>query len=193
MLKYDSWFERVNTLQKFLAGSYFTYIPDSILAPEGKGENSKPRDYRVISSQSGELTQMVSVIDALKDKYEELSDEDKKKFEQSFKVMEYFFLTIRHSIYERDLKLYKKSTRDQAVPKYITRYNTNTGYYVYDILCIFYSIINIEYAYDRFDNICAKHDESIDSTPRKSIYEFAKEHDFSLLRKMIGSVLEKCI
>ena len=193
LLKYDSWFERVNTLQKFLAGSYFTYIPDSILAPEGKGENSKPRDYRVISSQSGELTQMVSVIDALKDKYEELSDEDKKKFEQSFNVMEYFFLTIRHSIYERDLKLYKKSTRDQAVPKYITRYNTNTGYYVYDILCIFYSIINIEYAYDRFDNICAKHNESIDSTPRKSIYEFAKEHDFSLLRKMIGSVLEKCI
>lgn len=193
LLKYDSWFERVNTLQKFLAGSYFTYIPDSILAPEGKGENSQPRDYRVISSQSGELTQMVSVIDALKDKYEELSDEDKKKFEQSFNVMEYFFLTIRHSIYERDLKLYKKSTRDQAVPKYITRYNTNTGYYVYDILCIFYSIINIEYAYDRFDNICAKHNESIDSTPRKSIYEFAKEHDFSLLRKMIGSVMEKCI
>ena len=79
------------------------------------------------------------------------------------------------------------------MPKYITRYNTNTGYYVYDILCIFYSIVNIEYAYDRFDSICAEHYEAKRTNTRKSIYEFAKEHDFSLLRKMMSAVMEKCI
>lgn len=197
LLKYDSWFERVNTLQRFLAGSYFTYSPGSILAQEGKGNNSRPRDYRVISSQSRKLTQMVSTIDTLKDKYEELSDKDKISFEKAFNIVEYFFLTIRHSIYERDLGSYQKSTREQAVPKYITRYNTNTGYYVYDILCIFYSIVNIEYAYDRFDNICAEDKDTNAPTnsnqTRQSFYEFAKVHKFSLLRKMIDAVIQKCV
>lgn len=192
LLKYDSWFERVNSLQRFLAGSYFTYMPGSILANEGKGTNAIPRDYRAISSQSRKFTQMVSVIDTLKDKYEELSEEDKNKFNQAFNVMEYFFLTIRHSIYERDIKGYTRSTRDQAIPKYITRYYTSTGYYVYDILCIFYSIVNIEYAYDRFESICSESSATTDAT-RTSFYEFAKAHDFSLLRKMISIVMQKCV
>ena len=188
LLKYDAWFERFNTLQKFVSGAYFTYEAGMILVQEGTGAQQKPRDCRVISKESGELTRLIMFLDKYKDSYDGLSDEEKRKFELVFNLAEYLILTVRHSIYERDTDQYQKSSRDQAIPKYIVKYNPSTGYYVFDILAIFYSVLNIEYAYDRFDSINSNRLED-----RESLFNFAKAHDFSLLRKMMGAVMDKCV
>lgn len=188
LLKYDAWFERFNTLQKFVSGAYFTYEAGMILVQEGTGAQQKPRDCRVISKVSGELTRLIMFLDKYKDSYDDFSGEERRTFEVVFNLAEFFILTVRHSIFERDINNYQKSSRNQAIPKYIVKYNPSTGYYVFDILAIFYSVLNIEYAYDRFDTINSNRPED-----RESLFGFARAHDFSLLRKMMRAVMDKWV
>ena len=187
LLQYDVWFERVNALQKLVAGAYFSYKPGDIIAPEGNYREY--RDYKVISGESYVFTNMIIELDKLKEHYQDLDDENKKKFEKAFNLAEYFMLSVSRSIYSRDRNAFEKSIRNESVPSYLTRYNSKTGYYVFDVLGIFNSIINIEYAYDRFDNICSKSSRNVEQ--RISLFEFAKQHEFSLLRKMIDVVKNK--
>ena len=176
----DAWFDNTNELQRTVSGSFFTYRPNDILLSTGRGEKEQSRDYKVIrGNQKGKgLSVLFKLIGDAIPEYENMNDADKAKFEQRFRMAEYFALTVVQSIYERDVKVSTKLDRTQSLPYYLTPFNQNTGFYVYDVLAIFAAMTNFEYAYRRFKDLA-------------DIYEFAIGKDWSLIRKMMTKVREK--
>lgn len=166
--KSDAWFKRTNVLQRFVNGSYFTYEPGDILA---KIQGKQPRDFKVIK---GKL-----LMDILKKKISEIetdasiTEDSIDEFKQKFKLLEFFMLTITRSIEQKEFEAgtYADIKRTDSIPYYLKPFNKEKNYFVFDVLSPFYNMLNIKYTYDRFD---------------KSLYNFALNHEWSLLRQMIA-------
>lgn len=174
--KSDIWFNSTNVLQQMVAGSYFTYQSKDILAPQGKGNSGQSRDYKVIDGDA-----LSSLFLSLKDKmqnYDTMEEEERESFETSFKMAEFFALTIQSSIYAREANNFQTVNRTEIAPYYLTPFHLNTGVYIFDVTAPFFNIINIKYTYGRFKEIA-------------DIYEFALSHSWSLLRQMITAAITK--
>lgn len=194
LYKSDKWFEHTNVLQRLVAGGYFTYEPSTVLPPRSL-ESSAPdgirrRDFKLIvgkgSSKSKTKNQTLGLTDLLIGiknsiaEYGNMQESDKTKFEHRFRMAEFFILTTTYSIYQREMHKYENVDRASETPNYLTRYNSVTGYYVFDVLAPFYSLINIRYTYERFTEIY-------------DIFSTAKDMEYSLYNKMINAVKTKNI
>lgn len=178
----DAWYDNTNELQRTVSGSFFTYQPNELLPPTGRGEKEQSRDYKVVrGNQKGKgLTVLFNLINVGMQHYDAMSVADKAKFELRFRMAEYFALSVIRSIYEREIKVTVKLDRTQQLPYYLTPFNQNTGFYVYDVLSIFSNMTNFKYAYKRFFALA-------------DIYDFALSHEWSLIRKMLSKVRDKGI
>lgn len=177
---YDARFEHTNALQRFVSGSYFTYSPNDLLAPARTDESRQSRDYKVINGKKAFNDLLSNVQKIIRDGgLEIMPTVEIEKFQLKFRLAEYFILTITRSILERDVRRgYLQVNRKSTDPYYLTSFNINTGYYVYDVLAPFYAMTNPQYAYERFKDI-------------GDIYDYALNNEWSLLRKMMCAVREK--
>lgn len=175
--KSDGWFKRTNMMQRFVNGSFFTYSPSDILPPSQAGK------HRDLKSFNANLL-YENVLKPIKEKmmsFEDLGLDDQKEFIRKFRIAEFFALTVKKSISRRKIEVADKLRRDYSEPHHLTDFNTNTKYMVFDVLSPFYNILNPKYAYDRFKYLRKSEDFT-------GFFEFAKSHDWSLLRRMIDYV-----
>ena len=184
LFRADALFEHTNVLQRFVAGSYFTYYPQDLLSPVGAGFNRQSRDYKPINGKSGLNDLLVTLSKILKDTTLTLTPDQKELVQTRFRMAEFFMLTILRSIPKRNILVNKSGVqlppvkRGGSEPTYLTSYNISTGYYVFDMLAPFYALTNPQYAYGRFEKIA-------------DLYNTAINSDWSLLRQMMEAVRQK--
>ena len=175
----DVWFEHTNALQRAVAGSYFTYMPNDLISPEKN--TSHQRDFKVINGKDGLNVLLSSVLKILKrGKRDSLTPEEVNAFDLRFRMAEFFILAISRSVLQRDIPALSihPTNRKIANPYYLSSFNKNTGYYVFDILTPFYSLTNPQYTYERFKEIA-------------DIWSYAENNEWSLLRQMMSEVRKK--
>lgn len=163
----DAWFNNTNDIQQFVSSGYFSYSPSELLAPSKDGA----RD--LIYIDGAELN---SRIKSLVNKYkEDNAIVGEAWFQERFKLVEFFALTIPRSIQVREVQKYAIYNRENAVPAHLSSFNEYMGAYVFDIMYPFTALLNVKFAYDRF-------------TSFPEMFDIAIENEWSLLRQMIMKV-----
>ena len=162
----DVWFGRTNGLQKFVAGSYFTYSPNDFLSPGGSGS----RDLRPINGE-----RLNYIVKEIKVVLKDGGDFNNQEFREKFRLLEFFALTLSRSIFVKDRNKYALVDRKKSQPEYLAIFNESMGMFVFDIMMPFTAILNLQFAYSRFSTI-------------QYFFEFALNNEWSLLRQMIRKV-----
>ena len=177
----DAWFKRTNLMQRFVNGSYFTYMPEELLPATDNGRSK--RDMKVINA--GVLRTLASgkLVEDMQ-RFGQMDDEEKKNFKKRFRITEFFALTAKKSISSRKKETFDRLHREFNEPYHLSDYNLGTGYLVFDVLAPFYNVLNLKYTYGRLAYL-RKDDEATD------FYKFAYSHDWSLLRRMMDFVRVK--
>lgn len=167
--KYDSEFQRMNALQRFVNGSYFSYIPGQLLPMENESKN--PRDKRVID---GGTLQKV---------FKQISSNKKDKDNNRFNLCEFFALTVTHPIlYNQDKAQLYDFDRTKTTRSYLEKFTTSNRLFVFDVLSIFYNIVNIKFTYSRWNELYGG-----------DFYKDALENPESLLRQMLDIVMKRAL
>ena len=167
--KYDAEYQKMNALQRFVNGSYFSYIPGKLLPMEN--ENKNPRDKRVIDGV------------ALQKVFKQISPNEKDKDNKRFKLCEFFALTVTHPILQSQYKVQIYDfDRTKTTRSYFDKFNINNKLLVFDALSIFYNMINIKFTYGRWDDIYGG-----------DFYRDALENPESLLRQMLNAVMKHAL
>lgn len=170
----DAMFEQANKLQKLVNGQYFSFEVSEVLPPQNiQGAENQSRDNKLING------------DILIEKIKELGrNRDKKgndEYRENFRMVEFFMLTTSR------LANIKRKTdswelrRNAFEPSYLLPFHSNVKNLVFDVMSIFYNVLNLNNTYNRFDTYFRQTPED------PTIYDFAKQNDWSLLSKMINS------
>lgn len=154
--KYDSLYDGTNVLQKFLNGSYFTYSPGSLVNDRNEPKDS-PNLHRDIKTINGD--KLARLIEKITQKFQSTSatnsgnnkrSDSLTAFQQNVQRCEYFILCSTHQL--TDAKAEKDRTA--VDPPFIGKYdNIRKKYLAFDFLAIFYNVVNIRYAFERFGDI----------------------------------------
>lgn len=154
--KYDSLYDGTNVLQKFLNGSYFTYSPGSLVNDRNEPKDS-PNLHRDIKTINGD--KLARLIEMITQKFQSTSatnsgnnkcSDSLTAFQQNVQRCEYFILCSTHQL--TDTKAEKDRTA--VDPPFIGKYdNIRKKYLAFDFLAIFYNVVNIRYAFERFGDI----------------------------------------
>lgn len=180
VVKVDTLFRNVNQLQKLLNGNYFRYAQNDFLAPRKDG---RARDLHAINGK--ELNESLKDVGTQLDLYKDanFADEDNSTeainwrcFKKKFRECEFFILSTSRSLTSKEKDDTTKFffSPESSLPAYMTDYNSNMGFYLFDVMAPFYNIVNIKYAYKRFAEI-------------GDIYDYALNHEWSLLRSMMSA------
>ena len=171
--KYDKWFNEANTLQQLINGSFFTYNPGDMLAKSS--DNNSARDCAIIYGDK--LKQLVTKVkDRLSNKKVEVNIDFDDDFKTSFKILEFVLLNLTRRVASNVISLKDDKFRTELTPVYLTGFNTQMGYFMFDILGSFANIVNIKFAYNRFG---------------LDFFTHALKYDWSLLNSMLVCVLTK--
>lgn len=172
IFKVESWFYNTNSMQRIVNGSYFTYKPSTILWTLEE-DNHIGIDMLCITARS--LHALLHQIKARMPQYNTLNELDKKIFQENFRMAELFLLSISRRSYEKDNA---KVEIDREIPNpfFVESFGEDVRYYVFDIMAPFVNLINVKFTYDRFKGIAG------------DMYHFARQHNWSLLRKMMEKV-----
>lgn len=163
----DAWFNVTNDIQQLVSSGYFSYAPNELLAPSKDGA----RDFIYIDGAALNSLIKKIAIEYRKDNTAVLD----KGFQDSFKLIEFFALTISRSIQVRDVQKYAVLNRENAVPAHLSSFNEYMGAYVFDIMYPFTSLLNVKFAYNRFAFF-------------PEMFDIALNNEWSLLRQMIKKV-----
>ena len=162
----DVWFGMTNELQKFVAGSYFTYSPNDFLSSGDSGS----RDLRPINGE-----RLNCIVKEIKVVLKDGGDFINQEFREKFRLLEFFALTLSRSIFVKYRNKYALVDRKKSQPEYLAIFNESMGMFVFDIMMPFTAILNLQFAYSRFSTI-------------QYFFEFALNNEWSLLRQMIRKV-----
>lgn len=165
----DTRFNHTNSLQRLLCGGYFTYCPGDLLPLQG---GSEPYDMRVVAGR-----ELFALLKEIKSDIEGEKYEDDEEFGIKLRMAEFFILTINRSVSSKQITNILEAinkNRSNSEPFYLTKFFSETGYYLFDILAPFYNLSNPQFAYERFSMII------------KGLFDFALQYDNSLLRQIIN-------
>ncbi|MCQ2313123.1 MAG: hypothetical protein MJZ84_06735 [Paludibacteraceae bacterium] len=166
--KYDIQIQQMNQLQRLVKGAYFTYLSGDILPKE---KDKTARDKRVIDAQNLR-TKFESIC---KKKYSELSKEERNSYVLDLQLCEFFVLTTTHALLGTEYKSY----RQELEPIYLQDYDNSIKWLAFDVLSIFYNLLNVKKTYQRFNQFC--------STTPCDFYQLAKDIPESLLNQMLNT------
>ena len=162
----ETLYEHVNQLQRLINGSYFTY-PQGALLPLVANKKTGFRDRVIVR-----IEDIKSVFDDLKNRPDDFLDK--------LRLCEYLALCICRTTISREHPLDLGSNRIEKIPTYIGKLSSTAQYVVFDFLQPFYSLCNIKYTYERFDNIVGTFDDD-----KKTFYKLALETKDSLLNQLL--------
>lgn len=178
IFKSDALFNRVNILQKLLNGAYFTYSPGTYLPMSNTEEF---RDLKVINAKVLRDNLYTDWNDNIKKfSNNKLSDKEIAVFKQKFRMMEFFAITSKRSVPQKQIGYFERMKRNIPEPYHLSPFNINTGYIVFDIMAPFANVINLKYAYGRYSFLY--------NNKNSDFYDFAYKNEWSLLRRMMEYV-----
>lgn len=173
--KADSLYDNVNRLQRFVNGSYFSYPQGALL--------SHRRDMTII-----DFDKVKSLFNELKDANKNLSSEDKKKPEFVMLLQTCEFLAMCIVAVSTKENIEKENFRRiSKTPVFLGTFNYKSHYALFDFLNPFYALCNLQYAYNRFDEILFDKPNLYNSTspkPQGLLYKIANDNEESLLAQM---------
>lgn len=169
----DTMFEQANKLQRLVNGGYFSFEVDDVLPPQNiQGDESQSRDNKLIN---GDI--LIAEIQRLGREKKQIDE----SYKRSFQLIEFFMLTTSR------LANIKKKTdswglkRNAFEPFYLLPFHSNIKNLVFDVLAPFYNVLNLKNTYNRFDMYFRQNNDEL------TIYDFARQNDWSLLSKMINN------
>lgn len=162
----ETLYANVNQLQRLLNGSYFTY-PQGALLPS-KDDNIY-RDRTIIH-----VDKLTPIINGLFKNETALV---------SLRVCEYLALCVTRTTSNTEQNEDKGLNRTEKVPTYLGQLSTSANYFVFDFLQPFYSLVNIKYAYQRFDDIIK--DNKLNEG-KVGLLDIATTTDGSLFKELTG-------
>ncbi len=157
--KYDSQLQKLNLLQRLLNGSYFTFRKKSLIPSEQGG---RERDLRLIDGKN-----LRAAFEKVKDT--KTSEEQRLVY---LHICEFFALTTIRSAKNNDKLIID---RTQSGRTYFDTYSSSNKYFVFDVLSIFYNVVNIQFAYNRWDKIF-----------KEDFFAYAYNNGQSLLRQTLA-------
>lgn len=166
----DAMFERINKIQRLVNGRYFSFDVDEVLPPKSiQGDENQSRDCKLIN---GDI--LITEIQNLGRNKKLIDDSYKEKFQ----MVEFFILTIsRLANIKRKTDSWELK-RNAFEPSYLMPFHSTVKNLVFDVLSPFYNVLNLKNTYNRFDEYFRQDDDV-------TIYDFAKQQNWSLLSKMI--------
>lgn len=169
----DAMFEHTNKMQKLVNGRYFSFETDEVLPPQNiQGDENQSRDSKLIN---GDI--LIAKIQRLGREKNQIDNSYKERFQ----MVEFFMLTIsRLANIKRKTDSWELK-RNAFEPSYLISFHSTVKNLVFDVLSPFYNVLNLKNTYNRFDVYFKQADDNL------SIYDFAKQHDWSLLSKMINN------
>jgi len=181
----DKRFDFTNKLQQLVGGSFFTYSPGDLMP---KKKNTFAFDLRIIRG-----SKLHSLMSNLRKDFEEIQTQENcsdqkiciRKFNLKLQIIEFFILSIKCSIRQKEALPYNNETIANAMkylranlePFHYRKFYPTTGYFIFDILAIFANIINPRYTYLRFSEI------------DDNLFERILNYNGSLLRKIINECM----
>lgn len=180
--KSGQWLKRTNALQRLVNGAYFTYNPEDLIPI-----SSSPKMYRDTKVYSGMVKDFREIFSTMSERirhFDEMPPEAQIDFIQKFQVIEFFALTTKRGIRQRDTRNFSLAKRNVSMPYSLTNYQ-NTNYFVFDVMAPFSNIVNIAFAYNKFSPLIKGNDDE------ELFFKFAKSQKGSLLNEMIREVKRK--
>lgn len=191
--KYDSLYRKLNSLQRILNGSYFTFNPEDILPKEGV--SNKARDIRYINPKY------------LKEIYDELVEKPTDEvsiYDEKLNLLEFFALTTTYDAFS-DEESKENFRRSLSSPIKLSNIRPKASRINFDILSIFYNIINIKHTYERWNDFYHVDDnsefdiaaisnnkteeeqelEDKKNRQKPSLFDLANRSEYSLYRQML--------
>lgn len=169
----DVLFDKSNKLQKLINGQYFSFAPNEVLPPQNiDGAGNQSRDCKLIN---GDV-----LISEIKHLGETKNDID-EGYRNKFQLIEFFILSISRAANIKSKSESLDLKRNTFEPSYLLSFNLSVKNLVYDILAPFSNVLNLMTTYNKFDS-CFRQGEA-----DKSIYDFAKSQEWSLLNKLLKS------
>lgn len=174
--KFDSWFYTTNYMQGIVNGSYFTYQPKEILRTTIL-EEDVPSDLLCMDGE--QFNQFLIDLKIDKTKYDSNQDGfNKLGFEKRFRMAELFMLFINRRTYSEGMDE-AVIERERPNPYFVESFGTDVTHYVFDILAPFVNLINVKFTYDRYSELF------------EGMYEYARNHNWSLLRQLMRKATDK--
>ena len=175
-------FKRTNQLQRGLSTAHTLPISLMTCCQKLSFIMLSLREIFAYIVQSQINTKTVHNLKAGMQQYDGMNLEEKTEFKRKFRVAEMLAMCTKKAVKRKEAGQYENVRRDFSEPDYVTTYHKSTGYLVFDLMAPFYNILNLKYTYGRFDYMKGKKEEDVD------FYEFALQHEWSLLRRMIDFV-----
>lgn len=180
--KSGQWLKRTNALQRLVNGAYFTFNPEDLIPM-----SASPKMYRDTKVYSGMVKDFREIFSTMAERirrFNDMSSEAQIDFIQKFRVIEFFALTTKRGIRQRDTRNFSLAKRNVSMPYSLTNYQ-NTNYFVFDVMAPFSNIVNIAFAYNKFSPLIKDNDDE------ELFFNFAKRQKWSLLNEMIREVKRK--
>ena len=160
----DALFDRANALQRLVNGQYFNFEKTHVIAPQSGSKYS--RGFLPIDGE--ELGKKLSDF-AIKGN---IDDNDKK----IFKAIEFFILTT--SRYQRMHQTFSPITKVRTLsePEHLMDFTVQTKNLIFDVVSIFYNVLNLQVTYNKFNEYFKKGQHQNDT-----LYDYAMSEDWTLL------------
>lgn len=168
----DALFDKANVLQRLLNGQYFNFENTPVIARESGSLHS--RGFLPINGNE--------ISKALKDFAMHREEDLDEAMKNRFKTIEFFMLTTsRHQRMHKPTDPINK-VRTSSDPHHLMEFTANTKNLIFDVMSIFYNMVNLKSTYDRFNDFFKlNEDDGI------SLYEYAHSKPWSLLSTMIAN------
>ena len=193
----DERFNEIGKLQQFVGGTYYAYEPGTFLPKEQlqyddvQTIRGATPQFRVITDLFARDTRnlyandiffyMRKYVRELMNTNSALKDDDPNLLR--FHLCEFFALTSKmtQTAEEEENKTY----RNRSYPYYLSGFKQGNTILVFDVLSIFANVINLKFAYDRFN-------EAIfgNGFTSESFYQIALQQPKSLLNKILQSFVD---
>ncbi len=168
--KFDSWFYTTNYMQGIVNGSYFTYQPKEMLSTT-ISEEEYASDLVCMDGEN--FNKFLKALKTDKTKYDNnQAGFNKQDFERRFRMAEMFMLFISRRTYTEGMAE-AVIERERPNPYFVESFGGDVNSYVFDILAPFVNLINVKFTYDRYSELF------------EGMYEYARNHKWSLLRKLM--------
>ncbi len=174
IFKFDSWFYTTNYMQGIVNGSFFTYQPMEILRTTILEENV-PSDLLCMDGKDFNIFLKALKADSVQYDRNQAGF-NRQEFEKRFRMAELFALFISRRTYSEGMAE-AVIERARPNPYFVESFGDDVNCYVFDILAPFVNLINVKFTYDRYSELY------------EGMYEYARNHKWSLLRKLMKKMV----
>lgn len=187
---HDDRFRGISKLQQLVGGAYYLYDQGELLPEEivniKEPHTSKvhhlyvPREYRALDA--GTIFKYMRAHSKENIPMAHILTQDDKEL-TAFLMCEFIALTTKMTQTADEYK--NRNYRDRSYPYYLSSFKRGNTIIVFDILAIYSNVINLRFAYDRFNEVLWGRGT------KRSFFDVALRQEGSLLNRLLSPYIKK--